>query len=308
MPNNPKVHYIPANPPKREKRVGIYCRVSTNSMEQLQSLTAQVSHLTRLTATVPQWLLSDVYMDITTSKTGSSRKEFNRMLEDCKSHKLEIVITKDVSRFGRDTVEVLYAFNQLKELGVRVIFEGNSLDTANTNSDLMVSVIESIAQTENESRSENIKWGIKQRAAEGTSKLYDRKCYGYKHDEYGHLVIDEETAKNVKLIYDLYLSGQSVVGIIKELAKRKILSPKGKENWNKRSIEWILSNEKYTGNVELLKSSKSEVHYLASGSHPTIISKEVFEAVQMEKGRRSNVVKDENGTVKRKCEKYSSKK
>lgn len=276
-------------------------------MEQLQSLTTQVSHLTRLTATVPQWLLSDVYMDIATSKTGSSRKEFNRMLADCKSHKLEIVITKDVSRFGRDTVEVLDAFNQLKALGVRVIFEGNSLDTTNTSSDLMVAVIESIAQAENESRSENIKWGIKQRAAEGTSKLYDRKCYGYKHDEDGHLVIDEETAKNVKLIYDLYLSGQSVVGIIKELAKRKILSPKGKENWNKRSIEWILSNEKYTGNVELLKSSKSEVHYLASGSHPAIISKEVFEAVQMEKGRRSNVVKDENGTVKRKSEKYSSK-
>lgn len=256
MPNNPKVHYIPATPPKREKRVGIYCRVSTNSMEQLQSLIAQVSHLTRLTATVPQWLLSDVYMDIATSKTGSSRKEFNRMLEDCKSHKLEIVITKDVSRFGRDTVEVLDAFNKLKALGVRVIFEGNSLDTANTSSDLMVAVMESIAQAENESRSENIRWGIKQRVAAGTSKLYDRKCYGYKHDEDGHLVIDEEKAKNVKLIYDLYLSGQSVVGIIKELAKRKILSPTGKTKWCKRTIDVMLSNEKYTGDVELLKSGK----------------------------------------------------
>ena len=306
MPNNPKVHYIPANPPKREKRVGIYCRVSTNSMEQLQSLTAQVSHLTRLTATVPQWLLSDVYMDIATSKTGSSRKEFNRMLGDCKSHKLEIVITKDVSRFGRDTVEVLDAFNQLKALGVRVIFEGNSLDTANTNSDLMVAVMESIAQAENESRSENIKWGIKQRSAQGTSKLYDRKCYGYKHDEDGHLVIDEETARNVKLIYDLYLSGQSVVGIIKELEKRKILSPTGKAKWCKRTIDVMLSNEKYTGDVELLKSGKSEVHYLASGSHPAIISKEIFEAVQIEKTRRSNVVKERNG-VRRKSKKYSSK-
>ena len=276
-------------------------------MEQLQSLTAQVSHLTRLTAAVPQWLLSDVYMDIATSKTGSSRKEFNRMLEDCKSHKLEIVITKDVSRFGRDTVEVLDAFNQLKVLGVRVIFEGNSLDTANTNSDLMVSVIESIAQAENESRSENIKWGIKQRAAAGTSKLYDRKCYGYKHNEDGHLVIDEETAKNVKLIYDLYLSGQSVVGIIKELEKRKILSPTGKEKWCKRTIDVMLSNEKYTGDVELLKSGKSEVHYLVTGNNPAIISKEVFKAVQIEKVRRSNVVIDENCS-KRKNDKYSSKK
>ncbi len=307
MPNTPKVHYIPANPPKREKRVGIYCRVSTNSMEQLQSLTVQVSHLTRVTATVPQWLLSDVYMDIATSKTGSSRKEFNRMLEDCKSHKLEIVITKDVSRFGRDTVEVLDAFNQLKTLGVRVIFEGNSLDTANTSSDLMVAVIESIAQAENESRSENIKWGIKQRAAAGTSKLYDRKCYGYKHDENGHLVIDEEKAKNVKLIFDLYLGGQSVIGIIKELEKQKILSPTGKAKWCKRTIDVMLSNEKYTGDVELLKSGKSEVHYLSSGNNPAIISKKTFEAVQIEKRRRSNVVRDENGS-KRKKEKYSSKK
>lgn len=246
-------------------------------------------------------------MDIATSKTGSSRKEFNRMLDDCKSHKLEIVITKDVSRFGRDTVEILDAFNQLKALGVRVIFEGNSLDTANTSSDLMVSVIESIAQAENESRSENIRWGIKQRAAAGTSKLYDRKCYGYKHDESGHLVIDEEKAKNVKLIFDLYLSGQSVVGIIKELEKRKIPSPTGKMKWCKRTIDVMLSNEKYTGDVELLKSGKSEVHYLSSGNNPAIISKEIFEAVQIEKGRRSNVVKDENGS-KRKSERYSSKK
>ncbi len=94
-------------------------------------------------------------------------------------------------------------------------------DTANTNSDLMVSVIESIAQAENESRSENIKWGIKQRAAQGTSKLYDRKCYGYKHDEDGHLVIDEEKAKNVKLIFDLYLGGQSVIESSRNLKSGK---------------------------------------------------------------------------------------
>lgn len=307
MPNNPKVHYIPANSAKREKRVGIYCRVSTNSTEQLQSLVAQVSHLTKLTATIPQWLLSDVYMDIATSKTGSSRKEFNRMLADCKSHKLEIVITKDVSRFGRDTVEVLDAFNQLKALNVRVIFEGNSLDTANTDSDLMVAVMESIAQAENESRSENIRWGIKQRAAQGTSKFYDRKCYGFKHDKDDHLVIDEEKAKNVKLIFNLYLSGQSVVGIIKELEKRKILSPTGKAKWCKSTIDVMLSNEKYTGDVELLKSGKSEVHYLASGNNPAIISKEMFEAVQIEKKRRSNII-DGKGGRKRKNTKYSSKK
>ena len=108
------------------------------------------------------------------------------------------------------------------------------------------------------------------------------------------------------MIYDLYLSGQSVVGIIKELEKRKIFSPTGKMKWCKRTIDVMLSNEKYTGDVRLLKSGKSEVHYLASGNNPAIISKEDFEAVQTEKARRSNVVIDENGS-KRKNEKYSSK-
>lgn len=148
--------------------------------------------------------------------------------------------------------------------------------------------------------------GIKYRAAAGTSKLYDRKCYGYKHDENGKLIIDEETAVNVKLIFDLYLGGKSVLGIIKELEKRKIPSPTGKEKWCKRTIDVMLSNEKYTGDVLLLKSGKSEVHYLASDNNPAIIAKEVFEAVQIEKDRRSNVVKGECGN-QRKSKKYSSK-
>lgn len=139
--------------------------------------------LLRLTAATPQWLLVDVYMDIASSKTGSSRREFARMLEDCQFHNLEIILAKSISRFGRDTVDTLEALNQLKILGIRVIFEQESLDTADTDSDLMISIIESIAQAENESRSENIKWGIKQRAAQGTSKLYNRKCYGYVHDK-----------------------------------------------------------------------------------------------------------------------------
>lgn len=129
MVNNSKVHIIPPVSPKRDKRVGIHCRVSTNSSEQLKNLTAQVSHLTRITAATPQWLLVDVYMDIATSKTGSSPKEFNRMLNDCGYNKLDIILTKSISRFG---VEILDALNQLKLPVVRVIFEQEELDTANT--------------------------------------------------------------------------------------------------------------------------------------------------------------------------------
>ena len=130
-------------------------------------------------------------------------------------------------------------------------------------------------RAENESRCDNIKMGIKYRAAAGTSKLYDRKCYGYKHDSNGKLVIDEEMAENVKLIFDLYLGGQSVLGIIRELEKRKIPSPTGKKKWCKRTIDVMLSNEKYTGDVLLLKSGKREVHYLASYNNPAIIEKAV---------------------------------
>ena len=136
--------------------------------------------------------------------------------------------------------------------------------------------------------------------------MYDRKCYGYKHDEEGKLIIDEKTSQNVKLIFELYLGGQSVLGIIKELEKRKILSPTGKEKWCKRTIDVMLSNEKYTGDVKLMKSGNSDVQYLSEDNNPAIISKEVFEAVQVEKRRRSNVVTDDVGTH-RSSKRYSSK-
>ncbi|MBP8893937.1 MAG: recombinase family protein [Saprospiraceae bacterium] len=306
MADNKTIHFIPPLPPKREKRVGIYCRVSTNSAEQLKSLAAQVSALTRLTAANPKWLLVDVYIDIASSKTGSSRKEFTRMLQDCKSRDIEIILTKSISRFGRDTVEVLDALNQLRILGVRVIFEQEVLDTADTDNDLMISIIESIAQAENESRSDNIKWGIKQRAAQGTSKLYNRKCYGYKNDVDGSLIIDDEEAKNVQLIFDFYLQGKSIIGIIEELEKLGIKSPTGKDKWSKRTIDVMLSNEKYIGIVRLLNSGKYEAHYISEDNNPSIISDEQFKAVQIEKANRSNVIKGEDGN-QRKNKKYSSK-
>src|SRR5690625_4294698 len=157
MTDQRKVHFIPPKPVKREKRVGVYCRVSSNSMEQLNSLTTQVSALTRLTASTPNWLLVDTYIDITSGKAKSNRKAFHRLIKDCESKDLEILITKNISRVSRDTVEVLEGLNKLRELGVRVIFEQEGLDTADTDSALMISIIESIAQAENESRSENIK-------------------------------------------------------------------------------------------------------------------------------------------------------
>lgn len=171
----------------------------------------------------------------------------------------------------------------------------------------MISIFESIAQAENESRSNNIKWGIKRRAASGTSKLYNRKCYGYTNASDGSLIIKKSEEEIVKMIFDLYLHGKSVIGIVSELERLGIKSPTGKDKWCKRTIDVMLSNEKYAGNVRLLDDGKHDAHYLAQDNNPIIISKETFQAVQIEKQHRNNVAKGENGN-RRKSKKYSSKK
>lgn len=183
----------------------------------------------------------------------------------------------------------------MKECGVCVVFEQENLDTNDVESSLMISIIESLAQAENESRSDNIKWGIRQRTAQGISKLYERKCYGYYHDEDGKLIINEEQATVVRKIFNCYLGGLSINGIIKELEKQTIKSPTGKDKWNKHALEVMLSNEKYKGAVRLFDDKKSDVQYLATDNHPAIITEEIFEAVQKEKTNRSNIVVDENG-------------
>ena len=228
MEYNPRVQIIPAKPKPRDKRVAIYVRVSSNSVEQLNSLKTQISGLTRLTAANPTWLLVDTYIDIVSGKIGSNRKEFNRLLADCTANKIDIVLTKSISRFGRDSLEILSALEQLRETNTRVLFETEEIDTEKTDSRLMISVIESFAQAENESRSENIKWGNKQRAANGISRLYDRKCYGYTNDGDGKLIIVDEEAKVVRLIFDLYLQGDSVDVIIKKLKQQGIKTSTGK--------------------------------------------------------------------------------
>ena len=302
-----KIYYIPATNDRLEKNVAIYCRVSTNEKEQLYSLSSQISALTRAVANVNQWRLADIFIDIGSAKRSAPRREFERLLKECEAHNIFVVLTKSISRFGRDTVETLTAINKLKASGVRVIFEQENLDTDEVDSDLMISIMESFAQAENESRSENIRMGLAMRAANGTSGLYKRKLYGYTKNINGELVIDEEQAKNVRDIFRWYLDGASVLGIIKKLYDAGILSPTGKEKWNKRTIETMLSNEKYTGTVTLLDSATQEYEYQMKECIPPIITESEFRAVQEEKKKRSNIVTDDKGTH-RSSKKYSSKK
>jgi DNA invertase Pin-like site-specific DNA recombinase len=302
-----KIWYIPARNDRLDKNVGIYCRVSTNEKEQLYSLAAQISALTRAVANVSQWRLADVFIDVASAKGDIPRREFERLIKECEVHNISVVLTKSISRFGRDTVETLSALNRLKVAGVRIIFEAENLDNDEVDSNLMISVMESFAQAENESRSENIRMGLAMKAANGTSGLYKRKLYGYTKDIDSELVIDEEQAKVVRDIFRWYLDGASVIGIIKKLFDAGIPSPSGKEKWNKRAIETMIANEKYTGTVTLLDSATQEYQYQMKECYPPIITESEFRAVQEEKKKRSNIVTDDDG-MRRSSKKYSSKK
>ncbi len=184
---------------------------------------------------------------------------------------------------------MLEAINTLKEADVRIIFRQEELDTLTVGSSLLISTIEACTQAENESRSANIKWGIKHRAKNGSLGFYRRKCYGYANDENGDLVINEEQAMIVKLIFDLYLEGKSILGIVKELNNRNIKSPTGKDNWPKRSVEEMLSNEKYIGIAVVNLDGDEGRIYKLNNAHSPIISKELFDAVQKACKQRSNV-------------------
>lgn len=302
-----KVRVIPANTNKPMKHVVIYARVSSNTMDQLESLKAQVSGLTKFISGHNNWKLVDIHMDIASAKKDSSRPAFHKMIEECKAGLTDIVVVKSISRLGRDTVEVLDAINTLREAQVRIIFKQEELDSLTVGSSLLISTVEACTQAENETRSANIKWGIKQRASNGSLGFYRRKCYGYDKDENGDLIINKEQAEVVKLIFDLYLDGKSILGIVEELKDRNIKSPTGKDDWPKRSVEKMLSNEKYIGVSAVNVGGKEGQIYKLNNSHPSIITKEMFDTVQKDHLNRSNTDQTEDGP-KRKKTKYSSKK
>jgi site-specific DNA recombinase len=249
----------------------------------------------------------------------SGRAEFQKLLEDSRNDKIDMIITKSISRFGRNTSEVLDEINRLSSHGIDIFFETENIHTSETDKTFLISLIEAFAQAESEARSQNIKWGIKRGFETGESKLYSRKCYGYRQDCEANLVIEPNEAKIVKLIFDLYLSGYSVVGIIRELNNQGIKSPTGKDAWNKRTLEMLLCNEKYIGNVlvgktygndfpnnKRLMNNGERQKYVVSSNHPAIISEEQFEAVKLERENRSNVAVNGNKET-RKSSHYSMK-
>lgn len=285
---SPNVRIIPARKDNiKVERVGIYARVSTAGRDQLKSLAAQISGLTRHISKIDDWLLVDVYMDVGSAKTESNRREFNRLLNDCKNHNLDHVITKSLSRFGRDNVEVLESLRLLRDSGVKIYFMEEDIDVDKNYDEFELSIRSALNQSENEHRSENIKMGLKYCAESGSSGLYKKPCFGYKKNDAGDLIPDEKQAEIVKRIFEMYLSGVSIDGIAKTLEQENIPSPKGSSFWARKTISLILTNVKYTGNVQILKSDSGRDSYCMWDAHEAIISRDDFAQVQKEIDRRT---------------------
>lgn len=295
-----------------QKRVGIYARVSSHLPSQLQSMAMQVSALTQQVYNLPHWQLADIYIDFESGGTDN-RYHFQRMIDDARNKRIDLIITKSVSRFGRDTVDGLNAIRELKACGVEVYFDLEELKSFQPDFELQYSLRAAIAQGEREDFRDNIVLSMNQKILDGTSSLYSRPCYGYRKDSDGSLLIVPEEAENVQLIFKLYLSGESIFGIIRELERRNIPSPTGKPKWCRRAVDTLLSNEKYRGGSTATTAlmsddprNKQRAKYLYSEHHEAIIDEQTFIAVAEEKQRRSNIESDENG-IRRKKTRYVSK-
>jgi DNA invertase Pin-like site-specific DNA recombinase len=304
------------------KRVAIYCRVSTNHTAQEESLKAQIDRYQKMVEARFDWRLVKTYSETASGRNTSGRTEFTNLMNDCKARKIDLIITKSISRFGRNTVDILSNIRQLKKYNVDVFFEVENMHTLDSNSELILSFISAVAQDDSAAKSHNIRIGIEHQLVNETSNLYSRPCYGYKkgtNGKLGKLIIDEKQAKNVRWIFDLYLQGHSVVSIIRELKKRRVKSPSGNTVWSKRAIETLLANEKYVGDVIVGKTFKHEFpsnkrgvnngerkKFEMTNSHKPIIQREVFDKVQQEHKMRSNIGID-NGKTERKNTRYSMK-
>lgn len=299
-------------------RVAVYCRVSSNSDEQKSSLQAQQEYYSKVIMKNENCLLVGIYTDIASGVDKKKRTQFNKLIKDCKKKKIDIIVTKSISRFARNTLDFLEVIRVLKELNVDVYFENEKIRLSKERNEFMMTTYAAIAQEESMMKSRSIKWGLEKGFVSGDSKVAQRKCYGYTNDN-GNLVVNSEQAFIVKEIYKMYLEGLSLSSIVKELYQKGIKSPTGKDRWSVSAIDKILSNEKYVGNVLLQKTYISDVlkhvqiknngekaKYLYENNHEGIIDKETFDLVQTEKAKRSNMMIDNNNKLSRKSTRYSS--
>ena len=301
------VTVIPAKPQRnqqavrRQLRVAAYCRVSTEEEEQQSSYEAQCTYYTDKIMTNPEWTMAGIFADEGITGTSTKKREdFNRMIRKCRQKKIDLILTKSMSRFARNTLDSLKYIRALKELGIGIIFEKENINTLEMDTELIITFMSAFAQSESESISANVRWGKRQAMKEGKTSVNFRKLYGYYLDSEGNPRVDSDQAEVIRGIYNRYLQGASLRMIRQELEATGIPNPAGSEKWGIDQIRNILSNEKYCGDVLMQKTfiqdciSKKVVKntgqlpmYLIQNNHTAIVSREVYQAVQAEKARRS---------------------
>ena len=279
---------------KPKRRVAAYARVSTSSEEQLASFEAQKNYYVQYIASNPNWEIAGLYTDEGVTGTSSRRREgFNRLIEDALTGSIDLIVTKSVSRFARNTVDTLTAIRKLKAADMEVFFEKENIYTFDSKGELMLTILSSIAQEESRSISENVKWGCRKRMADGKVTLPYKHFLGFKKGEDGRPEVVEEEAKIIRRIYHLYLEGCTPSNISAILEKEGIPSPGGKPVWQHKTVISILTNEKYMGDALLQKrytvdflTKKQKVNrgelpqYYIEQDHEPIVSPEVFQEVK----------------------------
>lgn len=303
---------IPAKPQKgnaaakeevKRLRVAAYCRVSTDNEEQASSYETQIAHYEEYIRANPEWEFVGVYADEGISATSTKgRERFNAMIKDCQNGLIDMILTKSISRFARNTVDCLNYIRMLKDMNIPVFFEKESINTMDAKGEVLITIMASLAQQESESLSKNVKIGIQYRFQQGKVMVNARCFLGYDKDEEGHLVINPNEAEIVKRIFREYLEGASCKKIAKGLERDGILTSRGKKKWHDTSIRLILENEKYMGDALLQKTytvdylQKKRVkntgimpQYYIEDDHEAIIPKEMFLKVQEEIARRGEL-------------------
>jgi DNA invertase Pin-like site-specific DNA recombinase len=334
VPVKKKVSIIPAQniydkgirPELKVLRVAAYCRVSTKLEQQEGSYEAQIDYYTEKINSNPNWKLAGIYADDGISATNTKKRDdFNAMIEDCMAGKIDMIITKSVSRFARNTVDALQTIRKLKEKNIAILFEKEGVNTLEGSGELLITILSSQAQEESRNISENTRWGIVRRYENGIISVNHKKFMGYTKDKKtGELVIVPEQAEIVRRIFRMYLEGSSILEITRALEEDKIKTVTGKDTWHPGVIERMLINEKYMGDVLMQKTytvdflTKKRVknngivpQYYIEDNHEAIIPKEIFYKVQEEKARRASLNKSavtrKANKLKKEKSKYSSK-
>jgi len=286
-----------------------YCRVSTDQEEQLLSYENQLNYYTGYISNNPLYQFAGIYADEGISGTNTKKRdEFKRMIADCRGGKIDMIITKSISRFARNTLDCLNYVRELKELGIGIIFEKENINTLDAKGEVLLTILSSLAQDESRSISENSTWGIRRRFEKGQHKMSTKRFLGYDTDDDGRLVINRKQAVIVKRLYYEFLSGKTVDYIKRIFEREGIINWNGSTKWQVTTLQSMLENEKYKGDAVLQKSytvdfltkkrvlNQGEIQkFYIEDDHEAIIEPWIWECVQLEIERRKRYL-EEHGT------------